>query len=121
MTRSRASSRSSVPVRRCGMQAVVATRTVTSLLKSGRGFCPRLPSSRKAMVAINSLRSLLAFLLLAGLVTSIPTAGATPFEDGNKLYEQNKYEEALAKYDQAVTDHQWTPNLFHNIANTEYR
>jgi tetratricopeptide (TPR) repeat protein len=41
--------------------------------------------------------------------------------EANVLFEEGKYEEALAKYSDAVADGMWTPNLFYNLANTEYR
>lgn len=65
-------------------------------------------------------RVLLALSLFLAVCSGSVTS-ASPFEDGNKLYEQSQFGEALAKYQSAVQSHEWTANLFYNIGNTEYR
>ena len=55
------------------------------------------------MPGINRLPHLFALLLLV-CGANTPLASATPFEDGNKRYEQGEFEKALAEYDKAVAD-----------------
>lgn len=71
-----------------------------------------------------SLRSLALLFLVLGTFAPLAVAEVTVSALGgepNALFEQGKYEEALAKYSDAVVDGAWTPNLFYNLANTEYR
>lgn len=73
------------------------------------------------MAGTDRLRTRLVILFFLVVAAALPPAVATPFDEGNKHYEAGEFEQALARYDEAVAARVWTPNLFHNLANTAYR
>jgi hypothetical protein len=62
---------------------------------------------------------LCVFLFLASACAALAAAG--DFEAGNQLYEQGKFSEARARYANVALSGEWTPNLFYNLGNCEYR
>jgi tetratricopeptide (TPR) repeat protein len=43
------------------------------------------------------------------------------FEAANQLYDQGKFSEARTRYENLALSGEWTPNLFYNFGNCEYR
>jgi tetratricopeptide (TPR) repeat protein len=77
-------------------------------------------SSRGRLVS--SLRSPISIFLLLFLAgTCAVFASGGDFEAGNQLYDQGKFSEALARYENLVVSGEWTANLFYNLGNCEYR
>jgi tetratricopeptide (TPR) repeat protein len=65
------------------------------------------------------LAHLVVFLFLAS--ARVVLAGAGDFETGNQLYDQGKFSEARARYENLSLAGEWTPNLFYNLGNCDYR
>ena len=66
----------------------------------------------------------LAVLLLAGLAMAAPAAAdptARNNNEGNRLYEEKKYDEALKKYIDAQASRPGAPELHYNIGNVLFR
>jgi tetratricopeptide (TPR) repeat protein len=61
----------------------------------------------------------LAVLLFFASARAVLAAG--DFEAGNQLYDQGKFAEARTRYENIAQSGEWTPNLFYNLGNCEYR
>ena len=60
-----------------------------------------------------------ALLFLARAPAVLAAAG--DFEAGNQLYDQGKFSEARARFENLALSGEWTPNLFYNLGNCDYR
>jgi tetratricopeptide (TPR) repeat protein len=49
------------------------------------------------------------------------SAAADNFEAANQLYDQGKFSDARTRYESLALAGEWTPNLFYNLGNCEYR
>jgi tetratricopeptide (TPR) repeat protein len=61
----------------------------------------------------------LAVLLFLARASAVLAAG--DFEAANQLYDQGKFSEARTRYENIAQSGEWTPNLFYNLGNCEYR
>jgi tetratricopeptide (TPR) repeat protein len=59
-------------------------------------------------------------IVLATCVNRLAAQEAA-FEQANKLYEQGKYVEAAAAYNQIITNHAGAPNLYFNLGNAWFK
>lgn len=66
-------------------------------------------------------RQLLRCLTTCLVLLFVGTADAADFEAANRHYEQGQYAEAKQKYEEIVAEGEWTPNLFYNLGNTDFR
>lgn len=64
------------------------------------------------------IRSCFCWCLALALVCSTT---ASEFEDASRLYEQGQFAEAKQRYEELVARGEWTPNVFYNLGNTDYR
>lgn len=64
------------------------------------------------------MRSVLILLICCW--AAIPLRG-TEFDAANQLYDEGKYAEARAAYEQLVAAGRWSANLFYNLGNTHHR
>jgi len=60
-------------------------------------------------------------VLLFLVSACVALAAAGDFEAGNQLYDQGKFSEAKTRYVNVALSGEWTPNLFYNLGNCEYR
>jgi tetratricopeptide (TPR) repeat protein len=60
-------------------------------------------------------------LLLAGAAGAQAQTGADPFLQGNKLYEESKYSQAAAKYEELLRAGQVSPALYFNAGNAWFK
>jgi tetratricopeptide (TPR) repeat protein len=59
------------------------------------------------------------FLFLASAAFIL--AAGDDFAAANQLYEQGKFSDARSRYQNIALSGEWTPNLFYNLGNCEYR
>ncbi len=71
--------------------------------------------------AAKPLRSLRLITLLLITHFSYAQEANTLFVDGNKLYQQEKYNQAIEKYIQVEKQNLLSPDLFYNLANAYYK
>ena len=58
---------------------------------------------------------------IALLIALVTVSRADDFERANRLYDEGKFTEAKAIYEQLVADGHWSPNLFYNLGNVDFR
>jgi tetratricopeptide (TPR) repeat protein len=71
-----------------------------------------------ASTLVHQLRRCIVWCAALALVCS---AAAGEFEDANRLYDEGQFAEAKQNYEQLVARGEWTPNVFYNLGNTDYR
>lgn len=60
-------------------------------------------------------------IISALLLALTALARADEFERANRLYDEGKFTEAKAIYEQMVAEHNWSANLFYNLGNVDFR
>ena len=69
----------------------------------------------------HGLAGLLLLLLMAAPAYAAASDAATAFEEGNRLYEAGRYEDALTAYQRALATGYASGPLFYNMGNAYYR
>ena len=62
-----------------------------------------------------------AELIIVLLIALAPVSRGDEFERANRLYDEGKFTEAKAIYEQLVADGKWSPNVFYNLGNVDFR
>lgn len=77
-----------------------------------------------AFMARIHARFLLFYIIWAGLIFPVPGLGQAPdalFLEGNRLYQQEKYPEAIARYQQILQNGLESVELYYNLGNAYFR